>query len=224
MRKLLFSIFLFIVGFSFPASASVIILQPNSVDGKDANISNGDAANLNLGDNDSVVINWGYDTRSIGLIEFDLSAIPEGANINSATLEMYHGANSCYGCEYELYRVTSAWSEQSVTFNTAPSYDPLVEATLLIEDTMFGGIYRSWDITSLVTGWHSNSYDNYGMWVEGNFDLQNAVAYFRSSDSSASFRPKLTINFSTNSIPEPAPLALVGLGLIGLGIVRKRRG
>jgi hypothetical protein len=118
--------------------------------------------------------------------------------------------------------VTSAWAESTVTFNTAPSYDPTAVASLLISDTS-NLQYRTWDIANLVQGWVNGTYPNYGLWVEEIPVQGTGIAYFNSSDSIETKRPILDINFTENAVvPEPTSLALVGIGAIGIGLARRR--
>jgi len=55
------------------------------------------------------------------LLRFDLSQIPSGATVTDATLEVYayryEGSNT-----FQFYRATEPW-EETVTWNTQPSYD-----------------------------------------------------------------------------------------------------
>src|SRR5262245_59518500 len=121
-----------LTGAASSAFASIQVLQPGAAAGKDAEIDTAGPTN-NFGDNSSLIINWGGVFRSIGLIEFDLSSIPSGSTINSATLSLYHHSNSNnQGRTYDLFRVTSAWSEATVTFNTAPTFNGVAAASMTI--------------------------------------------------------------------------------------------
>ena len=150
------------------ANATVVVLQPPGATGKDTQIDNG-APNTNWEPVAAVsrylTVNWQDNNRSIGLIEFDLSSIPGGAAISSATLSLYHELNTCNPCRYDVFRITSAWTEGTVTYNTAPTIDPVAWASLVIGDSS-AELYRSWDVTALVSAWVNGVYSNFGMWIE----------------------------------------------------------
>jgi hypothetical protein len=197
------------------AHATPIVLQP--ADGKDAQLASGSLADENFSFSE-LVINWGDNLRSIGLLEFDLTGIPAGLTINNATLSLFHSVNQNAGFTYSIFRVTSPWDEDTVTFNTAPSIDPTEVASLTINDSNTG-VYRDWDITSLVAGWVNASYANYGLWIEETPIKGDGSAYFNSSEQDLSTAPRLTINAA---VPVPAAVWLFASGLLGVLGLRKK--
>jgi hypothetical protein len=76
--------------------------------------------------------NGGVWTIQRSLIEFNLSSIPQFANITNATLFLYSDENSesypngheprSGSNECEIYRITSPWDEYLVTWTNQPSY------------------------------------------------------------------------------------------------------
>ncbi len=49
-----------------------------------------------------------------------------------AALSLFHGSSN--GSQYDVFHVTSPWSENLVSFDTAPAFDPIAAASLNIAD------------------------------------------------------------------------------------------
>jgi hypothetical protein len=202
------------------AGATSIVLIPGPAAGKDAQIDNGSPAN-NYGNEQSLTVNWGLNSRSIGLIEFDLSSIATGSTITDATLSLFHNSNEQTNARYDVFRVTSAWNEATVTFNTKPTFDPTAVATLTF--TGDGNVYRNWDVTSVVQGWVDGSFGNFGLWIEEIPVQGTSSAIFLSSDAAANQRPILAIDtVDAVATPEPASMLLLGSGVAVLYARRKK--
>jgi PKD repeat protein len=186
-----------------------LTLQPNDVGGKDANI----AACIPCGYNDNnygsladfKITSWtnnGDDSNSRGLIEFDISSIPAGATIVSAKLSLYYkqsndgahstltGSNAAY-----IQKVTSSWSESTVTWDTQPSSTDAGQVTIpaSTSDTQD---YPNIDITSIVQGWANDQTTNFGLLIRMQDESPYRRLAFASSDyTEASKRPKLVIEY-----------------------------
>jgi len=127
---------------------------------------------------------WACDS----LIKFDISSIPPDTEIESAVLYLYYyawGMNNPAGRDINLYRITSDWVEETVTWNIQPSYasQPTTYATVPSST----GVWNEWDVTSDVQGFISGSSVNYGWKLTdenywGTFDIPQP--FWRSKDFS----------------------------------------
>jgi len=78
---------------------------------------------------------------------FSLVSLPAGAQVQSATLYLYH--SGCYGggtCTHGAYRVTDVWEEMIITWRNQPPFAPN------LTDSIDFGVcdwpkWRSWDVT-----------------------------------------------------------------------------
>ena len=161
-------------------------------------------------------------TSSLGLVMFDLSGVPSGATVNSATLTLYQSSNAQRGgVAVDLYRVTSAWNEATVTYTTRPSWNPAVVSSLAIGDGS-AGLFRSWNVTSSVQGWVNGTYANDGLLLMRNPDATLWPDFSSKESTTAADRPSLSVDYSSpTGTPEPSMLLLVGSGA-ALLLLRKR--
>ena len=102
---------------------------------------------------------WTYQ----GLIKFDLSSIPSGTNIISASLNCYYNKywdNNPSGNIFNLYRITSDWEEGNVTWNTQPSCISQPSCFVIMPSSP--GVWLEWNVTSDVKDFISGIEDNFG--------------------------------------------------------------
>ncbi|WP_437479383.1 DNRLRE domain-containing protein [Sorangium sp. So ce1014] len=126
------------------------------------------------------------------LLRFDLSGLPAGAEVVSASLSLsqtFKGVDSTV----RVHRVTDAWEESAVTWASfGEAIDPAVAASF----TSGGGSgFRSSDITELARAWVSGEAENHGVLIEED-PVQRTD--FRSSEKSVvEDRPKLDLCYVT---------------------------
>ncbi len=171
--------------------------------------------------------------------------------ITSATLGLYYWSaphDDPAGRTYVVHRVTNSWDEMNSTwqarddyqeaspvywdpFNTGvPAYQPgggdfasTVYATAAVPHST--DTWMTWNVTGLVREWVAGTHANLGLIVKDASEIEGnpgsgAVSYharFRSRDyQDTGLRPYLEV------VPEPATIALVGLGTVALAVSRRR--
>jgi len=209
--------------------ASPLILQPDAAAGKDTFIA-GFAATTNYA-TDAGMAHGDFGSGSTDfahiLIAFDLSAVPAGAVITSATLSLWEATAASTGgapasWAVELRRVLRDWVEAQATWNiystgnawgTAGANNDTDRvaaacASLTLDATAANG-FVSWSSAGLVAvcqGWVDGTFPNYGLHVSapaldamGITPTANNV--FHSSDytTDAAKRPKLTLEYYTGA-------------------------
>lgn len=111
----------------------------------------------------------GYSGKRIrDLVRFDISSIPQAAQITTATLSMPDSPGSNINIDdwrhqttTNLLRVTTNWDTSACWNNMASNYASPAIATSTVSNPVY-------NVTSLVTQWHNGTYGNYG------FMLSNA--------------------------------------------------
>lgn len=122
------------------------------------------------------------------LYQFDLSGIPSGQRLVSATLRVW--VTGAENSTVSLYRVTQSWSESTLTWanSSGVSHNGTVMATFVPASS---GRYYDVDVTDLVALWRGGT-ANYGLITRlaGN----NTMATFTSKEwATASQRPQLVV-------------------------------
>jgi hypothetical protein len=178
--------------------ADTLLLQPGT-EGVDTFILDSYSSN-NFG-NEAVMSAGILTNEWRALIIWDLSALPEGAEITSAEMGLY-----CFDTQGEptgllgFYLITDEWNEQTVTWNNQPEYDA---DEVLTFDWPWQGQVHYFDVTEFVTGWYSAEYDNHGLIGIGSVP-GHAASFYTSDYEQAHDRPSLTIEYTpsdTGAVP-----------------------
>jgi len=138
---------------------------------------------------------------STPLVEFyDLSGIPVNATVTSATLYIYIDYNDFDGgSTMGMERVTSAWNNATVTYNTAPTTTYLTYFTITGDD-----YWKSIDVTSTVDGWHESSFNNYGLYFEPFPAAGDGEVYFNEYDEANAPYIRVVYTLPNNPPTQPA--------------------
>jgi hypothetical protein len=143
---------------------------------------------------------------------FNVTSLPAtGTPFNNVTVQ----PTPTTPATVDVYRVTQAWNENTVTWNTKPTVDETPVASFVVNDV--NKVFSA-DLTTLLSQWLDGTYVNYGVELRqrdviqvGQFD----VAVVLGGKGSVPNAP------ATLVIPEPTALAsLAGFAMLG----RRRRG
>lgn len=226
--------------------SSPLILQPDAAAGKDAQLVS-TAPTTNYGTATSI---WVGDTSNTvsesvrSLLAFDLSGIPAGATITSATLSLWeYLANSDNGgpasWAVELRRVLMDWVEAEATYNkystaggnwatagcsNATDRVAAACATVTLDGTAAND-FITWSgagLVALMQSWTDGTAPNYGVLLSAPTaellgTLQRARNGFYSSDwTTAAQRPKWTIEYTGG---DTVPVNLLRTHILAQGVV-----
>ena len=159
-----------------------------------------------------------------GLIKFDLSQFQGNTPISNAVLSLYYieyADTNPAGRELNLYRVTSQWEEDEVTWNTQPTYaaEPTTSA-IVPEET---GTWMTWNVTTDVQDFLDGVEQNYGWKItdEEYWGSGNIPSTHFASKENGEFIPELIIEYQQQ---EPTIIISSLIGGYGLGIEVENRG
>lgn len=157
-------------------------------------------------------------TRWRSALRFDLSAIPAGVTVSSASLNLlYNGWTVSGGAigsalTFDVHKLTSlAWNS-----STATTADVAFNSTPTSSLTVNPDGWMTWDVTSAVSSWVATPSSNYGFLVKLTNDTtlnQNGVlvpsGLFPYDVSS---RPRLDVTFSGDAVSLATPTTLNATG------------
>lgn len=146
------------------------------------------------------------------LIKFDVeNNIPLGATINSAVIRLrltFSSPPIDDPMGTVLRRLASPWNEDTVTWNTEPSWTPIDDVTYVGSELN----YYDWDVTEEVEGWLSDAYPNNGIEIIGDETVQQRERAFYARETMGFYYPRLVVDYTLsndqeapNSSVEPLP-------------------
>lgn len=190
--------------------------------------------------NDNSFGGIGGSNNQRSLLQFDLSTVPTGSSITSATLTLHGGwMGGSNSQAMEIYRLTSLWAEPAVTWahrTAAMDWNTLGGDYVGTSDMPDVNPYAttgnvsypfdatvSWDVTGLTTEWYSHAQDNNGLLIRS-YPGSSMVFHSREGGGQ-NLGPRLTIYTegdlppppSGGEVPEPSTLVLfASLSLCGI--------
>jgi hypothetical protein len=132
--------------------------------------------------------------ESRSFVRFDISSIPVGSTINSATLTLCAVTVPATTRTYEVRRVTSSWVETTLTWNLQPT----VAATQTDSTTTPAlPACMNWTVTSDVQLWVDGTTNDGWRVSDSVLDTANNTARFRTREAGGGAdQPQLVIDYS----------------------------
>jgi len=155
--------------------------------------------------------------------------IPEGSTITSANFRIVKTSGGDYRGSGTLYKATSAWTEDSITWSNKPSYSTAQGDKFSFNYGYFTNRIINFTVTDIVQQWADDPSVNFG-WMFTAIEEDGGSSEFASDDYYSTGRhPMLTVTYEAPdpdpdpdpepepaTIPEPATLILFGAGLAGI--------
>ncbi len=188
----------------------VLSLQPAEATAVDTYIL-ASSATTNFGTSATLRVgNEGGGTTDRALIKFDLSSIPSGSTIVSATLSLYCTTDTSINSRtYRVFRMIQAWVETQATWNVYSTGNNWATAGAFgaadCEQTDIGSRvftatetlneFKDFTLTAsavqdMITG---GSFTNNGFLIKADTEASDNYRFASSSDGTAANRPKLVV-------------------------------
>jgi hypothetical protein len=150
--------------------------------------------NQNSGSSDTISIRRYSGLELDGLMKFNLSTLPTNMTIQYASLQMYYYHDLIEnpgGHQLNAYRIMSDWNEETVTWNTRPSYNPTLSTSIIMPSTINTWIF--WNLTGDAQLFYYGHAPNYG-WRMMDSSWAYAGSCFYSKEYK-DYHPLLTIGY-----------------------------
>ncbi|MDO6823777.1 VCBS domain-containing protein [Marinobacter sp. 1_MG-2023] len=146
-------------------------------------------------------------------VQFDLSTIPAGSTITSATL-YYTVVDVTGSLTVKAFQVTEAWEGNTVTYDTRPDYES--DSTPPSVNAWAGQTGdHEWDITSFVQDWVDGTAGNYGVMLGTSESGSEQVQYYSSESGNSPrleviYDNSLTATDNAGEVTEDGPASASG--------------
>jgi PKD repeat protein len=184
-------------------NTETVIIRPGPENGYDAEVRS-DRTDPIWYEDDFIANDWTANGTAFiqrSLIRFDLSVIPEGAEILDARLSLFcntstghHQLHSGNNASY-LLRITSPWDQYKVTWDNQPS-TTMMDLILLPESEFTVQDYLDIDVTNQIDYFYKNPEQNYGFMMQlAEENLYACLVFGSSNHLNPEKRPMLKINY-----------------------------
>ncbi len=190
---------------SSTGSRQTVVYQQAALNGKDAHIVDGPNSKTNYGGAQRLEMTT-ISSEKRTLIQFDITAIPGSAWVESAYLYLKLNLSNGLDVNVSFYRVTTAWNEMLVTWEDpwisfGGDFNGTPVATTVVKHSYGQEALVGWNLTDIVRAWgagaHSQVYSNYGLIgiIQG-ATLTNDKSFHSSESASTNDVPQLVVTFS----------------------------
>jgi hypothetical protein len=147
-------------------------------------------------------------------IRFDLTVLPSdltSSNISKATMRLYINGVTTAGT-FDVYLVTGAWTESTITYNNAPTLGAKVASGTMISASR--RFFIDVDVTPAVQAWLSSPPSpNYGIALVASPGSSISVSFDSKENTSTSHDPELMVSMVSAGAPGPqGQAATVSIG------------
>jgi hypothetical protein len=170
-------------------------VPPGSTPSDDAFIR-ASSPDSNFGSQQDIEVRPDNNANRRGMIRFDISTIPTGSTVTKATLYLYEEDKKLDQTTF-LYRITSPWTESSVTWNypwSNPGGDFDASHAYASFYPNQSSCMLEIDLTSLVQEWIDGT-PNFGLLLYS-IGPNHILRYSSKENTAASEHPKLDIIYS----------------------------
>jgi len=149
-------------------------------------------------------------SSSAFLVKFDLGSVPSNAVIQSASLSLHQSEVDGNVVTLNVYKVTSTWSESTVSGASKPGVDLGVVYGAQSVGSNVGQVTFSQDFSDLVETWISNVSMNYGLYFESTKSADSADYDHTFGSRESVNKPALAITYS---VPDEIPPVISDIGI-----------
>jgi hypothetical protein len=218
---------------SVSAQVGEVTLKPTDdtyVDSSNPNSNYGEQNYLQIANYNSE-INSNETYESIVWLKFSLSAVPDGAVIDGATLQLRTSSvdgsfnvNAYSGSDFLNVSAVVSWTELTLTYSNMPSYNTTSMDSVLVATS---GQWYNWSVVDAIR----DALDNTGRTVTmvlldpSPHGLLSSVSFDSKEFSISDYAPTLTVHWS-GVVPEFPSFLILGLftmaTLLAVTVCRKR--